>query len=158
MAVAKSAPPPAGEAMAMRNPSPAPGSLREESVAGGAGGGEIGSPAGLRTRGGRGRAQLPGLEGAELAEQHRIRRAGVLRVVLEDRPLEILHGVGLAVQRAHLGELVGDGVALLGQPTVALPVGAEHPAERVARLREGAGVGGANMLVRRARGTIVLVI
>ena len=55
-------------------------------------------------------------------------------------PLEVLDGVRLTVEVAHLGELIGDRVALLGQAPVRLPVGAEHAAESVARLREERGL------------------
>ncbi len=52
---------------------------------------------------------------------------GVLRVVLEHRPLEVLDRVYLAVGVARFLYLLRDGEALLGQATVAIPV-VEEPA------------------------------
>ena len=62
-------------------------------------------------------------ESAQLAQQDLVGRAGVLRVQLEHRALEILHGVKLAVERAALGELVADGVD--GLPTLVLALQVE---------------------------------
>ena len=77
-----------------------------------------------------------GLLPAEQAEQHLGVGAFVLGVQLEAVALEILDGVGLAVGRRDLDELLGERVAVDRQPAVALPVGAEHPAEAVPGLRE----------------------
>ena len=52
---------------------------------------------------------------------------------LEHSPLEILHGVGLAVDVALLLELVGDRIALLGQSAVAVPVRQELATYSVTR-------------------------
>src|SRR5437762_9981879 len=75
---------------------------------------------------------LPVPERAQLRQQHVVWRR-VLRVILEHRPLEVLHRVWLAVEVAHLGELVGDWVALLEQAAVLLPVLEEPAAQPLAR-------------------------
>lgn len=64
---------------------------------------------------------LPVLEGAKLGEEHIIRRL-VLGVVLEYRPLEVLHGIRLAVEIGDFGELLGNRVTLLHQATILPPV------------------------------------
>src|SRR6476661_4565798 len=53
---------------------------------------------------------------------------------LEHGALKVLHGVGLAVDRALLLELVRQRQAVLRETAVALPVGAEAAAYGVARL------------------------
>ena len=63
-------------------------------------------------------------ECAKLGEQYVIWRS-VLRVRFEHGALEVLHAVGLAIQIARFRELVGDGIALLGEAAVLLPVGQE---------------------------------
>src|SRR5690349_18252069 len=70
------------------------------------------------------------LEGAKLGEEDVV-RWGVFRVKLEDGTLEVLDGVRLAVEVGDFGEFVGDGVALLGETAVVLPVLAELAAEPV---------------------------
>src|SRR5437868_4301424 len=105
----------------------------------------------------RARAQLPRLERAQLRQQHLVGRARVLRVQFEDGALEVLHGIGLAVQRADFGELVGDRVALLGEAAVALPVGAELAAQRMAGLGKGARIVGVGVLVRGALRVLLLI-
>ena len=62
---------------------------------------------------------------------------------LEDGALEVLHRVGLAVEIAGLDEGLGDGIAVLREATVLLPVGEELIADGVPGLRErlAAGIG-----------------
>src|SRR5690349_7127061 len=62
-------------------------------------------------------------------------------MVLEHRPLEILHGVGLVIEVRYFLELAADRIALLRQPTVCVPVGEERAADRLAGLREGPAAG-----------------
>ena len=50
--------------------------------------------------------------------------------------LEILHGIRLAVGRAHLGELLGQRIAEDRQPAPAQPVAPEDAAQRMPRRRE----------------------
>src|SRR5206468_430822 len=84
-------------------------------------------------------------ESAQLGEQDVV-RGSVLGVVFEDSTLEVLHLVGLPVQVALLLELVRDGIALLCQPTMRIPVVQEATIYGFACLREclagGLGVGG----------------
>src|SRR4051794_10910756 len=80
---------------------------------------------------------LPVAEGAQLRKQYVVRRP-VLRVRLEDRALEILDGVGLAVEVAPLLKLLGDGIALLGQAAVGIPIGQELALHVLAGLRKEA--------------------
>src|SRR5689334_5870689 len=61
------------------------------------------------------------LELPKLAQQHIIRRL-VLRVLLEDRPFKILHGIRLTVQLVDLLELLRQRVALLSEATMLGPV------------------------------------
>ena len=77
-------------------------------------------------------------------------RACVLGVELEHRPLEVLHEVGLAVEVGYFGELVRDGIALLGQAAVLVPVLQEPAAHRVACFSEQDAVRGVWLLVGRA--------
>jgi len=46
-------------------------------------------------------------------------------VQLKHGALEVLHRIGLVIQVADLGELIGNRVALLGQRSVGFPVGAK---------------------------------
>ena len=78
-------------------------------------------------------------------------------MVFEHGSLEVLDGVCLAVQVALLLELVGDGIALLGQPSVLLPVLAEPAADGLACLRKEVCVGRARLLAGRAAGIFLLV-
>src|SRR6266496_3762698 len=64
----------------------------------------------------------------KLAQQHRVGRASLLGVILEARPLEILHRVELAVVWIDLAKLLGDREAKCGQPAAPLPEAAERPA------------------------------
>jgi hypothetical protein len=57
-------------------------------------------------------------------------------VVLEDRSLEVLHGIWLAVQVADFGELIGYGVALLYEAAVLTPISKESAAKPFARFGE----------------------
>src|SRR4051794_28674126 len=52
----------------------------------------------------------------------------VLRMLLEDGALEILHSVRLAVKVGYLCELVAEGQPLLGKTSIFLPVFKEPPA------------------------------
>src|SRR4029453_12299129 len=74
-------------------------------------------------------------EGAQQREHHVVGR-WVFRVVFEDRALEVLHKIGLAVRLRLLLEEVGDGVTLLGEASVLLPVFEESPTHGLARFRE----------------------
>src|SRR5262245_5654616 len=56
---------------------------------------------------------------------------------LEDGALEVLDGIRFAVQWRDLLELAGDGIALLGQPTMLLPVVEEEAADGLAGFGEG---------------------
>src|ERR1041385_528541 len=75
-------------------------------------------------------------EVAEQREEHVVRRL-VLWMCLEYCPLEILHGVDFTVGIAALLHLFGDGVTLLGQAAVAVPIVEEFAAHGLACLREG---------------------
>ena len=68
-----------------------------------------------------------------MRQQHIVRRL-VLRVQLEDSALEILYGVGLAVEVALLLELVGDRKALLCNAAMLVEVREEGAAEPLAGL------------------------
>src|SRR5437870_2624225 len=69
-------------------------------------------------------------------------------MVLEDGALEVLHHVGLAVEVGSFLYLAGDGVALLGQTAVLVPVVEEDTSHSLASLREGTagGVGARHRL------------
>jgi len=64
----------------------------------------------------------------------------VLGVQLEDRALEILHRVGLAVHLRDFLELTRDGLALLCETSMLLPVVEEGAAHRLPCLREGLAI------------------
>jgi hypothetical protein len=57
-------------------------------------------------------------------------------VVLEYGALKVLYGVCLAIKIGLFVELCGDGVALLGEAAVGLPVLAERAAQALAGLGE----------------------
>ena len=63
-------------------------------------------------------------------------RRRVLRVQLEHRPLEVLHGIGLAVYLGALLHLPGDGIALPGEAAVGLPVLEKPSPDRVSGFGE----------------------
>jgi len=71
-------------------------------------------------------------------------------VKLEYCPLKVLHRIGLAVGLRDFLELISDGVALLSQAAVALPVSAELAADGMAGLVVFDCIVGADLLVRRA--------
>ena len=73
----------------------------------------------------------------ELGEQDSVRGTGIFRVQFKDGTLEVLDHVGLAVEVTDLGELVGDGVSLLVEAAMRLPVLPKHPADGVPGFREG---------------------
>src|SRR4051812_9077782 len=77
---------------------------------------------------------------------------------LEDGPLKILHGVGLAVEVRYLVKLLGDGITLLGQAAMGIPVFEEHAADVLARLHKQVTVGfGVGQLVGCAIGVLLVV-
>ena len=67
----------------------------------------------------------------------------VLRVHLEDRTLEILDSVALAVDSAYLFYLAGNRVALLVEAAVLVPVRQERPLNQLSSSgkSEGGGLG-----------------
>src|SRR5690242_2761955 len=71
---------------------------------------------------------------SELPEQHVIGWR-ILRVIFKTRPLEVLHRVRLAILKG-LYELLAQGQAELGQPTVGVPVGKEAGTDVVSGLVE----------------------
>src|SRR5438270_10303416 len=75
-------------------------------------------PGGWYGRGVAGAVLVLEAERAQLRQKHLELGLLLLRVVLKDRPLVILHLVWLAVQFAYFGELLGDRVALLRKRTV----------------------------------------
>ena len=76
---------------------------------------------------------------AQEREEHVIWRV-VFRVEFEDGPLKILNGVRIAVDIANFLQLVGDGVSLLGQAAVAVPVFEELPFQLFSGGRESHNV------------------
>jgi hypothetical protein len=54
--------------------------------------------------------------------QQHIVRGWVLRVVLEHGPLEVLHGVGLAVHFRHLPDSLGNGQPVPAKAIVLNPI------------------------------------
>jgi len=61
--------------------------------------------------------------------------------MFKDGALKVLDGVGLTVERAGFREFGGEGIALLGQAAVPLPVGLERPTDGLAGCGEGMRIG-----------------
>src|SRR5437667_222519 len=76
-------------------------------------------------------------EGAKLREEHVIRRL-VLRVILEHRPLEVLHRVGLTIRIRALLHLRRDGITLLDKAAMRIPILKKVAADRIAGFWEEA--------------------
>src|SRR5437870_5806893 len=80
---------------------------------------------------------LPVPQRTQLGEQHIVRR-WVLGVVLENRPLEILHIPGFVVEVGQVDPEVGNREALLRQRAMSVPVVEEDAGHALAGLRESA--------------------